>query len=160
MPTPNMQIPLLECRRLQASLAGPLIKAFANAMGEQKAIEIAGGVIARQAEAAGREAARRAGGNSLEHLWQVIRTTWAGNGALEIELLAIDPHRLEFNVTGCAYVRMYADLGLAHLGPVLSCSRDGAFARGFNPAVRMERTRTIMEGGPWCDFRFYLEKEL
>ncbi len=154
MQAPDPEIPLLAIRQAQASLAGPLIEAYADTIGRQKAFQIAGTVIAGQAEAAGRKAARMAGGNSLGHLWQIIRRTWALDGALELELLACDEKRLYFNVTRCAYVRMYSELGLAHLGRVLSCSRDGSFAHGFNPEIRLERTGTIMEGASFCDFRF------
>ena len=36
--------------------------------------------------------------------------------------------------------------------------RDEPFARGFNPQLRLERTKTIMEGADHCDFRYYLVK--
>jgi len=38
----------------------------------------------------------------------------------------------------------------------LSCSRDGAFCVGYNPAIAFERTQTIMEGASHCDFRYRL----
>jgi hypothetical protein len=49
---------------------------------------------------------------------------------------------------------MYRALGLADLGRSLSCQRDYALAKGFNPAIQLERTQTIMEGASHCDFRF------
>ncbi len=51
---------------------------------------------------------------------------------------------------------MYRALGLSDLGGSLSCQRDYALAQGFNPAIELTRTQTIMEGAPFCDFRFRL----
>ena len=45
-------------------------------------------------------------------------------------------------------------LGIPELGPILSCNRDFCFAEGFNEAIRLTRTQTIMEGRTHCDFRF------
>ena len=50
-------------------------------------------------------------------------------------------------------------MGLGALGGILSCSRDGTFCKGFNPAITFERSQTIMEGASHCDFRFTLGKD-
>jgi hypothetical protein len=52
---------------------------------------------------------------------------------------------------------MYRALGIPELGAILSCGRDGALGEGFNPALRLVRTQTIMEGAPCCDFRYRME---
>ncbi|MBV8078700.1 MAG: L-2-amino-thiazoline-4-carboxylic acid hydrolase, partial [Planctomycetaceae bacterium] len=79
---------------------------------------------------------------------------WREGGALEIDILEQSPERLSFNVTRCRYAEMYRALGLADLGSSLSYQRDFALVEGFNPAIRLTRTQTIMEGTPYCDFRF------
>jgi hypothetical protein len=50
-------------------------------------------------------------------------------------------------------------LGLADLGASLSCQRDFALAQGFNTAIHLTRTQTIMEGARHCDFRFQLGEQ-
>ncbi|MGH7364833.1 MAG: L-2-amino-thiazoline-4-carboxylic acid hydrolase [Candidatus Rokuibacteriota bacterium] len=40
----------------------------------------------------------------------------------------------------------------------LSCNRDFSLIEGFNPAVKLTRTRTVMEGTSHCDFRFELRR--
>jgi hypothetical protein len=52
---------------------------------------------------------------------------------------------------------MYEREGMKELGFCLSCSRDEPFTKGFNPRMKLLRTRTIMEGASHCDFRFVLE---
>jgi hypothetical protein len=49
---------------------------------------------------------------------------------------------------------MYRRLGLEDLGATLSCQRDFALAEGFSADIALERTQTLMEGAPFCDFRF------
>src|SRR5437763_18676 len=78
----------------------------------------------------------------------------AAGGALELDVLRDDGQALEFNVTRCRYAEMYRRLGLAGLGPVLSCNRDGSMIEGFNPDIEFRRTQTLMEGAPCCDFRY------
>ena len=62
--------------------------------------------------------------------------------------------RLSFNVTRCRYAEMYRALGLGDLGSSLSCQRDFSLIEGFNPAIALSRTQTIMDGAAYCDFRF------
>jgi hypothetical protein len=42
------------------------------------------------------------------------------------------------------------------VGALLSCNRDFSLVEGFNPAVKLTRTQTVMEGASHCDFRFEL----
>ena len=93
------------------------------------------------------------GGNDLPHLKQVVER-WKAGGALELTVLREDDETFEFDVTRCRFAEMYHRLGLADLGPLLSCNRDGAMIEGFNPALDFRRTQTIMEGAHHCDFRY------
>ena len=45
-------------------------------------------------------------------------------------------------------------MGLADLGAVLSCNRDGSLCQGFNSAINLSRTQTIMQGATHCNFRY------
>ena len=51
-------------------------------------------------------------------------------------------------------------LGLAELGPILSCNRDGSMIEGFNPEIEFARTQTLMEGARHCDFRYRTREAL
>lgn len=144
-------LPLLEQREIEARAIAPLYRAFAAEVGEPRAREILRTVIGQLARNAGCAAA--SGGNDLTHLKQLIET-WRENGALELTVLRDDAGALEFNVTRCRFAEMYERLGLAELGPILSCGRDGALIEGFNPEIVFSRTQTIMEGAEHCNFRY------
>lgn len=149
------QIKLLARREIEARTAGPLIEQFCEAMGRDKALAEVDKVVQRLAEEAGAQMAQALGGNTMEHFHKAP-DMWKQGGALEIELEDKDQDKLVFKVTRCRYAEMYRELGYEELGQVLSCGRDAAFARGFNPGIRMTRTQTILSGGPYCDFKFEL----
>jgi hypothetical protein len=149
------RLPLLQQREIEARIVGPLVRAFAEEVGRERALEVVAGVIRDLAREGGAELATLLGERTLEAFAQSL-DRWRENGALEIELLEQSPRWLSFNVTRCRYAEMYRALGLADLGASLSCQRDFALAEGFNPAIELTRTQTIMGGAPFCDFRFRL----
>jgi L-2-amino-thiazoline-4-carboxylic acid hydrolase len=144
---------LLQRREIEARIVGPLIHGFIDTMGRDAALEVVRKVISQLARQGGADLATRLGDASLSAFAQAL-DLWREGGALEIDLLEQSAERLSFNVTRCRYAEMYRALGLADLGSSLSCQRDFSLIEGFNPAIRLTRTQTIMEGAPFCDFRF------
>jgi hypothetical protein len=144
---------LLQRREIEAAVVAPLLRAFAAEVGDARAREIVAGVVRDLARQAGCAAATGVGGNGLPHLKRAIEA-WMAGGALELTVLRDDDEAFAFDVTRCRYAEMYARLGLADLGPILSCSRDAAMIEGFNPDLHFTRTQTLMDGAPHCDFRY------
>ena len=153
------KLPLLEQREIEARIVGPLVRAFAEELGPDRALAIVGQVIRDLARQSGGELAQALGEQTLDAFARTL-DRWRENGALEIEVLEQTPEKLSFNVTRCRYAEMYRALGLADLGASLSCQRDYALAQGFNAAIHLDRTQTIMEGARHCDFRFQLGAQI
>ena len=151
-----MDISLIEQRQIEARLACALIEGYAETLGRKEALAIAGRAIRQMARQAGQTLGRQSGANTLIELAEAARTIWARNDALDIDFISISPVELRFNVSRCRYAELYAQMDVGDLGYYLSCGRDAAFADGFNPDIRMERTQTIMQGAAFCDFRFYM----
>ena len=149
-------LPILVRREIEARIAGPLINAYIEEFGREKALNIASRVINRLARESGAELAQALGGNSLAHLAKG-QGQWAAGGALEREVLRINRSAYDFNIVRCKYAEMYRESGLADLGFVLSCGRDAAMYEGFNAGIKLTRTQTIMQGADYCDFRLSLE---
>jgi hypothetical protein len=154
----SIPLPLLQQREIEAKAIAPMFRALVAEVGEQRAREILRGVIAQLAQQSGCTASVNSGGNDLAHLKQLVEK-WSENGAFELTVLRDDPEAFEFNVTRCQFAEMYHRLGQADLGPILSCGRDGAMIEGFNPDIAFSRTQTIMEGAPFCNFRYGLNKK-
>lgn len=135
-----------------------MIKAFAKEFGKEKTLEIAERVIQAIARESDVQLVRMIGGNSLEHFARIVDLMSHGK-ALEQEIIDQDSRRLYVNTTGCRYAKMYEELGIPDLGYLFSCSRDFAMIEGFNPRSKLTRTQTLMEGAPFCDFRFHLDPD-
>jgi hypothetical protein len=149
---------LLERRRIEAEFAKGIFDVLAEDVGCDRAIEILVKTVVGLAKSAGAAFAGHAqNGRADLTAYAEILSLWQENGALTLDLKTRDANRLEFDVTRCRYAEMYRELGMAELGAVLSCNRDGAFCIGFNPDIRLTRTQTIMQGADRCDFRYTLE---
>ena len=142
----------LERRKIEAGVLVPMLQAFQQAIGAERANEIAREVIVELARKEGAQWAKQNGAG----LEGVDRTSavWSGGGSLTIEPVAKTAERLEFNVTRCQYAEYFQSLGLPELGALIHCSRDFAMVEGFSPALELKRTQTIMQGASHCDFRF------
>ncbi len=152
------KVPLIARREIEARIVAPLIEAFGAELGREKALAQLERVIAKLALASGEEMARQVTENTIAALDTVVRF-WGYDSAMEVERLAQNNQRYDFNVRRCRYAEMYRELGLADLGLVLSCQRDFAFFEGFNPRIKLTRTQTIMQGADHCDFRFSLRDD-
>ncbi len=146
-------VPIIIRREIEALIAAPLIKAFIEKFGREPALEVSQAEIKSLARQAGKLLQMVAGGNSMEHLQKAL-PLFSQAGALEFEVLEATPAKASVNVTRCKYAEMYREHSLEEFGFLLSCGRDFALMEGFNPKIRFTRTQTIMEGAPFCDFRF------
>jgi len=157
---------LLERRRIEAQFAKAIFDVLAEESGRDRAVEILSKAVIRLAIAAGEAFAGQTRGQQDKVqedpagllAYADILALWQQDGALTVDLKVKENDRLEFDVKRCRYAEMYRELGMADLGRILSCNRDGAFCTGFNPAIRLTRTQTIMEGAECCDFRYAVEK--
>ncbi len=145
-----------ERRRIEAEILAETYRVLLDEMPAPQAQEIIGKATAAAARAAGRAYAQAApGGPSLEHFCGVT-DLWQAGGALEIVDSRLDPPCFRLTVTRCGYAALYInDMGLPpELAYALSCARDGAFAEGYSPHLRLTRSRTIAQGSPACEFRY------
>jgi hypothetical protein len=158
MPADSLnEIGVLKRREIEARILMPVLEALGAEFGRERVLETARRVIVDVARAQGQALAQRAGGDSLAHLATALED-WQRGDAYRMDVLEQTDRRFSFNVTRCRYAEMYRALGIPELGALLSCNRDFSLVEGFNPAVRLTRTRTIMEGASHCDFRFELRE--
>lgn len=149
---------ILEQRRIEAAFAKKIHDALEAELGSEAARRILGKAVIDAARAAGADFAARAGGPSDLLAFAELLKLWQQDDALVIDWLRVEPERLDFNVTRCRYAESYRDLGVAEIGGLLSCNRDGEFCTGYDPRMTLERTQTIMDGASHCDFRYTLPR--
>lgn len=149
----------LERRRIQAEIVKPIHDELVALIGREAARALLARAVRRSVRAeAGRAAAESASpGRDMTGFARRFERTYRDGGpatGLDIEMLRSDGAHLDFNVTRCRFVEMYAELGLGDIADVLSCNRDGAFATDFDPAITLDRVQTIAQGAPCCTFRY------
>ncbi len=148
------ELGILARRKIEAAIIAPIYEEMRKAIGEEKAREILRNAIRRAAVEAGAEMAARAPGGADLESFKAIQHLWTKDDALTIEVVADAPGVFDFNVRRCRYAEAYRAMGLAGIGDLLSCNRDGAFCEGYDPRIRLTRTQTIMGGASYCDFRY------
>ena len=150
---------ILEQRRIEAAFAKGIYEEMAAELGTERAKAILSRAVVKLAKDTAAEMAKEGPGGqpSLEH-FIALQPLWTKGDALQIDTLHKDATRYDFNVTRCRYAEMYKAMGIAELGAVLSCNRDGAFCEGYDPKLKLERTQTIMGGATHCDFRYRMQE--
>ncbi|MDW9960633.1 2-amino-thiazoline-4-carboxylic acid hydrolase [Sinorhizobium meliloti] len=148
------EIGILARRRIEAGIIAPIYEEMRRQIGEEKARSILDTAIRQPAIKAGKDfAAKTPGGTTLRTL-QELQDLWTQDDALVIEVTKATDEEFHYNVKRCRYAETYREMGLGHIGHLLSCNRDGVFCVGYDPRITLERTQTVMEGASHCDFKY------
>ncbi len=154
-------MPILTRRRIEAAFAQGIYEEMAAELGAEAARRILSAAVVKMARATAAEMAKSATGGTPDlDNFRAIQSLWTAEDALRIEVVESTPDRFDFNVVKCRYAETYKEMGLAELGAVLSCNRDGAFCEGYDPKLKLTRTQTIMGGASHCDFRYRREASI
>jgi len=99
--------------------------------------------------------------HSQEHncIAKLLELLWEGAGPLlEYDVLYRDSGEIRLRVTKCFWADTLREMGAADIGKILYCDDEHASASGFNPHIRLTRTKTLMEGDDFCDHCYLLEE--
>jgi fumarate reductase iron-sulfur subunit len=151
------KVSILARREIEARILTPVIQALMQELGKERMLKIVEPIIQALAREGGVQLAQLLRGNTLEHFAQGL-SLWTREDALQLDRVEQSPGRYAFNVTRCRCAEMYKELGIPDLGVLLSCGRDLALIEGFNPKIQFTRTKTIMEGASFCDFRYEMKE--
>ena len=146
-------LPILEQRRIEANIIKPIFEELKAELGEARAKQLLSAAITKDALAQGQAYAQQQDNQTSLTEFHNLLPQWTANGALEIEPLESTETTLDYNVTRCRYAEMYKEMGLADIGHILSCGRDGTFCKGYDTRIKLKRSQTIMQGASHCDFR-------
>lgn len=146
----------IEKRAIEALAVVPVIEAVGQNIGKAEALELLLRVNEREAFERGQLMARVEDENGIDGLVKEV-ASWGEGGKWKMAVLEQTATTYFFDVLRCPYYEKYKELGIEAFGVAFSCCRDEPFARGFNPQLRLKRSKTIMEGADRCDFRYYLQ---
>ncbi len=145
---------MLERRRIEAKLLAHVYAVVSERHGQAAAEAVIGESVRRSAIEQGKEMAAALSGETSLESFIAAQELWTRGGALQVAVDEASASRFAFRVTRCEYARMYREMGLGHIGHLLSCQRDGTFCEGYDPKLKLARTQTIMQGADHCDFEY------
>lgn len=79
------------------------------------------------------------------------------NRVVTMEIVENTDTVYEWRITECINTEPYLRANAADLGYAAACFGDYAFAENFNPAIKLTRDKTIMQGHPYCNHRYTWE---
>lgn len=156
--TATPDLAMLERRRIEATILGHVYATLKESHGEAVAKATIAAAVRRSSIEQGAAMAAEDGKTSLQSFID-RQELWTRGGALAIDVKEQGAQRFRFNVTRCEYARMYKEMGLGEIGHLLSCQRDGTFCEGYDAALKLRRTQTIMQGASHCDFDYTYEPD-
>jgi hypothetical protein len=144
---------MLDKRRIEAEILKEVYETLKESHGEEVARKTIAESVRRSAIEQARQFASAAPGGPSLRAFKDVMPLWTKGGALEIEVQEQSDTTFTFNVVRCRYAETYKAMGLAEIGGLLSCNRDGAFCECYDPKLKLERSQTIMQGASHCDFK-------
>ncbi len=155
-----MASPLLEHVKLQAQVLIPVLRAFREEIGLERANRIAWRALAAWRSQLVREMHESFTGSPTERWSAGVAASIPQVGdAIDFEVVKQEADAFEFDVTGCRFAQFFRELGEPDLGFAMLCSVDDTAAEEIGgDEVKLTRTGTIMRGGERCDFRYALKK--
>ena len=150
--------PSFEQVKAQAAVLVPLVKLLREEIGVERANDIVVRALAEWARSIGRMLRDIPAETPLAKLKIAIEGLDAA-GMQQTEFLTATDTRLDYNVRRCRAAEFYRSLGLEELGHLLVCKLDDSLMPALDSKISFVRDQTIMQGAPYCTFRFTRSKD-
>jgi len=76
---------------------------------------------------------------------------------VEYEYIEFTDKVCQLKFTNCLYAKTFRDKDAGDFGYAIVCHADFSGATAFNPKLKLERTKTLMQGHDCCDHRYIWE---
>ncbi len=136
----------------------PIWRGLEREIGSEKFTAMLKGIMDEYAYGQSADQAKKLGRNDLAAFTQDLRQPnpfW--QHVVTYQIVEDTPKAFEVKVTECLWAKTLREAKAADLGYVLSCYGDYAGAQGFNPKMRLVRSKTLMQGDDFCNHRYILE---
>jgi len=150
------EISLSPRQRGQLAIGGALelIGVFRDELGDEESIRILNQFSAER----GRQSARRqlagAPDNSFQSFVQIFRSPTM-ESSLTLDIVEDTENVFALEVRECLWAELFRDAGMdGEIGHAAVCNMDYFWPTEFNPAFKMERDKTLMQGHDICNHRY------
>ncbi len=101
----------------------------------------------------GQNQAQKIGDNSMKAYVKQFRPPSYEN-LLTHEIVEDTDTVFEIKVTECIWAKTFIDAGIGDIGFAHICYGDYSWTEGFNPNMKMDRDKTLMQGQNCCNHRY------
>lgn len=136
----------------------PLVKGLAEELGPEQFLPVLEKVAMAVGADGGRQMAQRAQPNDLAAFTSWVREPDRySDHILSFDVIEDTKDAVEVRITECLFAHTFRAEGAGELGYSIICRPDFGLCQAFNPAIRLQRTRTLMQGHGCCDHRWVWE---
>jgi predicted hydrocarbon binding protein len=136
----------------------PILQGLRSQIGEDEFIDMVKEASAESGRNAGKNMARGVPSNDFASFksWATAPDRFFQH-ALTWDAVEDSETALEVKITECLWARTFREAQAADIGYAGICHGDFAMASAYNPRMRMERTKTLMQGHDCCNHRWLWE---
>jgi hypothetical protein len=132
-----------------------IIKTLRKDLGDKETIRLLKLNSDEMGRVRGAMQAERSPDTSFQSFVSVFRQMVDSGEALTGEVVEDEEGVLGLRVTECLWEGVFREAGLAgEIGHAAVCNMDYSWPAAFNPAFRMERSKTLMQGDDCCNHRY------
>ena len=137
-----------------------LVRELEKVLGKEEAHKLVGDMMIRERVKAIKERVQKKPYNSFQEWVQ----SKEGNTSLWSFANIDEPTIVTENTricstVGCLWADIYREWGAEDIGYIVECKGDFALVAAQHPNLRLERTKTLMQGDDCCDFKFIWEEK-
>jgi len=140
--------------QLSARLGLEMIRTFKDELGEPELIRLLNLFSAERGRQTGTGQAAGSPQNDFQTFVRIFRSP-AMESSLTYEIVEDTDEIFALEVRECLWAEIFKDAGLdGEIGHAAVCNMDYYWPPAFNPAFKMERTKTLMRGDEICNHRY------
>ena len=136
-----------------------LVRELEKVLGKEEAHKLVGDMMERERVKAIKERVKKKPYNSIQEWVQDKEAISMWSYANIDEPTVVTENTRICNTVGCLWADTFREWGAEDIGYVFACKGDFAAVAAQHPNLRLERTKTLMQGDDCCDFRFIWEKK-
>ncbi|UCE19993.1 MAG: L-2-amino-thiazoline-4-carboxylic acid hydrolase [Gemmatimonadota bacterium] len=136
----------------------PIFKAIEKDVGKENLLEMVKKASSKNNKELGQRIAKRSPANDLRNFAEPLRNPRdIFKHANIYEIVEDSETAFEMEVTECLTAKVFRESDAADIGYAAVCHADFALPEGFNPKIKLIRTKTLMQGHDCCNHRYILQ---
>jgi hypothetical protein len=150
----DRQFSVRELMRMEVRAMETIIKAMREDMGDNETIRVLNMSSKALGEQVGKRQAESVSDTTFENFVAGFRQMITGNN-LTGEVVEDTEEVFALRITECIWPEVLGEVGLdGEIGHATVCNMDYHWPPAFNPAFKMERSTTLMQGHDCCNHRY------